>query len=349
MHVRSPLLILLLAVTSRVRVPILFAVVACQAMAVTRPPAPARALLLSLSTETAGCGSSDRRILPARHSEAEASRGPLRVLAIGVGRYASRRLPLLHFAGADARDLAQALQAQAGKHKLYTTASVTVLTDSQATLAAVRQALAAFTRDVQPGETLVLVLSGHGLKDAAGQRFYFAPTDLDPENMAETGLPWEELLSQLEGARQQARAVWVLADCCRAAPALSRDPRQGPDPEATSRDLLRDAGSAGNLMICTASSGDRPSYESEDLKHGLFTQVWLEALRGDVGKQFEALYEERSRTRVLTLAGLQSILSLRMRWYARQEGVRQEIEFPRLEGSLSTDQPIFVPVPASSP
>jgi uncharacterized caspase-like protein len=223
---------------------------------------------------------------------------------------------------------------------------VKALTDSEATLPAIRQALAAFTRDVQPGETLVLVLSGHGVKDKEGKPFYFAPTGLDPEKMAETGLPWKELLGQLEGARRQARAVWVLADCCRAAPALSRQQNLAGDQEATSDDLLRDTDNSGNLLICTASSGDRPSYESEESKHGLFTQVWLEALRGDVGKQLDFLYEERARTRVLTLSGLQSILSLRMRYYARREGVRQEVEFPRLEGSFSPDLPVFVPVSA---
>ena len=30
----------------------------------------------------------------------------------------------------------------------------------------------------------------------------------------------------------------------------------------------------GNLILCTASSGDTPSYESEDLKHGIFTAAW---------------------------------------------------------------------------
>src|SRR5205807_5467980 len=99
----------------------------------------------------------------------------------------------------------------------------------------------------QPGETLMLLLSGHGVKE--GEAFYFAPVGLDPGNLSGTGLPWRELLAGLETARQKARAVWVLADCCRAAPGLARE-RQAPG-----RDLRRGVEEGGNLVICTASAG----------------------------------------------------------------------------------------------
>src|SRR5439155_6211087 len=107
-----------------------------------------------------------------------------------------------------------------------------------------------------------------------------------------TGLPWAELLGKLEGARKTARAVWVLADCCRAAPGLRREL------VATARDLKRGVEEGGNLIVCTASSGDTPSYESEDLQHGLFTQAWLEALRGEAPA---VVYETTARGRVLQL------------------------------------------------
>ena len=97
----------------------------------------------------------------------------------------------------------------------------------------------------------------------------------------------------------------------------------------------------GNLVICTASSGDTPSYESEDLKHGIFTYAWLQALRGQGP---EIVYEQIARGKVLTLSGLQFAVDYSVRQQARKAGVRQVVEFPRLEGSFSPAQPLFVPV-----
>ena len=210
---------------------------------------------------------------------------------------------------------------------------MTILTNSEAALDKIREALDRFTLDVQPGETLVLALSGHGLKDKQG--FYFAPVGLDPNRMTETGLPWTEVLSRLERARKRAKAVWVLADTCRAAPGFARERI------ASGEDLRRGVEEGGNLVICTASSGDNPSYESEELRHGIFTQAWLEALRG---RGPEMVYEETPRGKVVTLSGLQFAVDYQVRQHARKAGVRQRVEFPRLEGSFSPSAPVFVPV-----
>src|SRR5207248_762312 len=133
-----------------------------------------------------------------------------------------------------------------------------------------------------------------------------------------------------------AKAVWVLADCCRAAKGLRREITA-----ATNRDLKKGVEEGGNLIICTASSGDTPSYESEDLKHGIFTAAWLEALSG---KSPSLVYQDVARGKVLTLSGLHFALDLAVSKMARAAGVRQVIEFPRLEGSFSGSQPVFVPV-----
>jgi hypothetical protein len=93
----------------------------------------------------------------------------------------------------------------------------------------------------------------HALKDDKG--FYIAPVGLGPEQMAGTGLPWQEVLALLQAARQKVKAVWVLAHCCRAAPGPSRE-RQ-----AMGQDLRRGVEEGGNLIIATASVEDQPSYE----------------------------------------------------------------------------------------
>src|SRR5207247_3383999 len=98
-------------------------------------------LRVAMTVQTNGGSISNRQILRLRRPQAEASRGALRVLAIGVGAYSQPRVPRLQFAAADARDMAAALQAQAGENRLYRTATVKVLADADATLPAIRQGL----------------------------------------------------------------------------------------------------------------------------------------------------------------------------------------------------------------
>ena len=59
------------------------------------------------------------------------------------------------------------------------------------------------------------------------------------------------------------------------------------------------------------------------------------------------MYEEVARGKVLTLSGLQFAVDAGVRKHARKAGVRQQVEFPRLEGSFSPGLPIFVPAAAS--
>src|SRR5205085_829132 len=107
---------------------------------------------------------------------------------------------------------------------------------------------------------------------------------------------------------------------------------------------------AGNLILCTAAEGDRPSYESEDLKHGIFTAAWLEVLRGELPPNLRGLYDETSRGLVVTLSSLQALIDRRVRDLAREAGVRQAIQFPQeLMASFSSSQPIFMPVPPVGP
>jgi hypothetical protein len=159
---------------------------------------------------------------------------------------------------------------------------------------------------------------------------------MDLANVTSTGLAWPEVLGRLEAARPQARAIWVLADCHRDVSGLARE-RQ-----ATGTDLRRAVEEAGNLVLCTAA-GDRSSHESEALRHGLFTQAWLEAIRGTAGPAYDVAYTQSARGRFLDLAGLQFLVNARVMHHARDAGVRQEVQFPPLEGSFSPSQPVFIP------
>src|SRR5205814_4435074 len=116
--------------------------------------------------------------------------------------------------------LETALKEQGGEERLYRVSYTVSITNADATLADVRQALDMLLANTRPGDTVIVALSGHGIKK--GDATYFAPVRFDPENVEGTGLPWAEIVAKLQQARQSARSVWLLADCCRAAPGLQR-------------------------------------------------------------------------------------------------------------------------------
>jgi hypothetical protein len=322
---------------------------------------------IAIQAETTGGSVSDREIQRLRRPQVEQARGSLRVLAVGIGDYPL--LPKLKYAAADAISLADAFRSQAepeSSASLYRGADIRLLVNADATLARIREALDQLATDTRPGDTVVLALSGHGIAvrppavdlsnlpaeammaaKPAPTQTYFAPARFDPENPAGTGLPWSEVVARLEPLRKVAKTVWLLADCCRSAPGLRRTPapdmplRKGEVLAADTRDLKRGLDEGGNLILCAASDADTPSYESDDLKHGLFTQAWLEALRGEAP---DGVYRDVPRGRVLTLSGLQFWLDASVTKHARSVGVRQRVEFPRLEGSFSPSMPVFVPV-----
>ena len=93
-----------------------------------------------------------------------------------------------------------------------------------------------------------------------------------------------------------------------------------------------------------ASSGNNPSYESEDLRRGLFTQAWLEALRGQ-GQ--DIVFEETLRGSVLTLSGLQFVVDAAVRQHAREDGERASLLRTCLPGFCFAVQPLRSIVPGA--
>lgn len=144
----------------------------------------------------------------------------------------------------------------------------------------------------------------------------------------------------MKAIRRHARSVWVLADCCRAGAGLS------PEKRVRVQELQQGVGEAGNLILCTASSGDGASYESETFQHGLFTHAWIEAIQG---RAPALLYEPVAHGRVLTLSGLQFAVARGVQRRVREAGVRQQVAFPRLEGSFAPSLPVFMPSTEAEP
>ncbi|MEE8171627.1 MAG: caspase family protein, partial [Alphaproteobacteria bacterium] len=194
----------------------------------------------------------------------------LYLLAVGVSRYAAEELRL-NFAHQDARDFADMLLEQDGR--AYGAVHVRILSDDEASGAALRDGLAWLTREARAGDFAALFLAGHGVDDASG-RYFFLPHDGDPARLAETALAYTEIKQALTSL--SARSL-LFVDTCRAGAVWGR-------PGEPSTDVVRvvnDLSSPENGVIVFASSTHAQlSVENADWENGAFTEAILEGLAG---------------------------------------------------------------------
>lgn len=204
---------------------------------------------------------------PSDMTPAPATAGRLLGLCVGVRRYATPRLDL-EYADRDATALAQALNAQRG---IYSAAQVTSLTNEQATRQKVLAALDSLVAQATPVDTVLVFLSGHGMRNGE-KTFFFATHEVDPASqaaIAQTALPWAEVLLRLARLSEKSRRVLVLLDACHSGSA------------ATNEDLVTALIHArAGVMVLASSKGSELSREKEALGHGVFTYALLEGIRG---------------------------------------------------------------------
>jgi len=197
-------------------------------------------------------------------------RPDLYLLAAGVSEYAAEALRL-NFAHKDARDFAEELGKQDGR--AYGRVHLRILSDFEASGAALRDGLAWLKREARAGDFAALFLAGHGVDDAAG-RYFFLPHDGDPERLADTALGYGEIKQALTSL--PARSL-LFVDTCRAGGVWGR-------PGEPSSDVVRvvnDLSSPENGVIVFASSTHAQlSVENADWENGAFTEAMLEGLAG---------------------------------------------------------------------
>ena len=140
---------------------------------------------------------------------AKAPKPTLYMVAVGVSKYADRRLDLT-YADKDAKDLAAYFASRKGKS--FAEVKVLRLLNKEATrekILAARKLLEKAGLDDQ----VVLFFAGHGLLDSKLD-YYFATTDIDFKNPAKRGLSYEAIAGLLDGLR--ARKKLLLVDTCHA-------------------------------------------------------------------------------------------------------------------------------------
>ena len=197
--------------------------------------------------------------------EAPSGAGRLVVLAVGVNQYANAQLNLT-FAAPDAQTVVDTLRAQGDG--LFREVRTTLLKDGEATRAAVLAALDAAARSVQPEDTFVLYIAGHGLRTEPDNRFIFLPSDVTDasswDSLRRQGLEDSTLVVAI--SRIRARNALLLLDTCHAG--------------QLTIDQLSALGNETGRFLLAASTSVQEALDSYDDRNGVFAYALREGLTG---------------------------------------------------------------------
>jgi ankyrin repeat protein/WD40 repeat protein len=265
---------------------------------VALPPGPSR---VEVSCVDAGMAESPRAGVDADGGPRQP--GTLWYVGFGVSEYRSPDLRLL-YPGKDVRDLRDALLAQKGR---WRDVRAWAFTDSACTAESVRKAKALLA-DARPGDTVVLLVSGHGLHDSdPDSTYYFLTHEADLSDIPRTAVSFSVIESLLDGIAPTRKLF--LMDTCEsgeydemamasvspAAHLVVRGlPRRGTAGRGTSRAsaprvfvqetdryIHRDLFQRTGAVVFSSSRAGEYSYEPDELlpgENGFFTGAVLKAL-----------------------------------------------------------------------
>jgi formylglycine-generating enzyme required for sulfatase activity len=135
------------------------------------------------------------------------------------------------------------------------------------------------TRD---GDALIVYLSMHGMQ-GDHQRFFLLPRDARQDSPEITGISSDDLQSAIRPSPGEATHVEVVLDTCHSGAIASSD-RDGParvDPTAVGKFLLAQRGGVG---VLSSSGKGEISIEDPAAGRGLFTEYFIQGLKGDADR-----------------------------------------------------------------
>lgn len=201
----------------------------------------------------------------------------LHLVAVGINQYAQATLSL-KYAAADANAMAELFEKRGpalyGEGKVH----VTRLLDDKATKEGIKKALADVAQKARPQDTLVLLLSGHGIM--VGQRYYFLPHEFQSksddleESIRQQGLAGDELNDVVAAVPALKRVV--IYDTCQSGGAIGPS-RMARSPFGFQKALEQMARSQGSFILAATAAGDE-AQESQQLGHGVLTYTLLARL-----------------------------------------------------------------------
>lgn len=209
-------------------------------------------------------------------------------VVVGIADYKrlSNRTGDLRFADRDARRFAAFLQSKIGGQ--VATSQLRLLTNRQATQAAIRQALTLFQRATS-ADRVIFYFSGHGLPDS------FVPYDGSP-GLIQSYLPHSAIKQAF--FRSGANTKLCIADACLSG-SMTRQTAVSP-----TRAVINDLPHSGNVAMLLASRSTESAVEAGRLEGGAFTHYLLDGLAGRA---------DQNRDHLVTIHELHRYVSPRVR------------------------------------
>lgn len=193
-------------------------------------------------------------------------------VVIGVGSYTAPDVADLPSAARDARAVYDFLRSQEGG--AFPQNNMLLLTDEQANVRAVREALFVFLQQTGPDDLVVIYFAGHGAPDPSmPSNLYLLPSDADPDALDATALPLWDLKTALR-RHVSAEQVVLLADAAHPGSTRGLDnPINGA--------FLELFNPSRRLTLTAAGEDEVSADDAHDNGHGLFTHYLLAGLRGE--------------------------------------------------------------------
>lgn len=177
-------------------------------------------------------------------------------LVVGIANYQNTD-PLPAVASNDARAVADTLADP--DYGGYPSQNVRLLLDSEATQAALTQALDALAQQIDTDSTVLFYFSGHTAQGETDEERYLLPVDVQPDALAQTALSDTMISQALDGL--PAGTVIVVLDCSFAGAFGQKMARPG-------------------RAVLAAARGDEQAYLLPEGEYSLFTHHLLAGLRG---------------------------------------------------------------------
>jgi WD40 repeat protein len=209
-----------------------------------------------------------------RSQPAPAPLPKLYLVVLGINKYADPEIQPLSYSVADARAVAEELQA--ASRGVYTLAGAVVLTDKAVTpqnwRATVEQLRAHLKDSAKPDDLIVFFLAGHGVVDEDTHKYYFVGHDFQLSDLQarvySACLGWEDFRSLGDIPCRKL----VMLDTCYSG---AIQPPRASDLKNAVRQLQEDV-----IFTVTAATGEQRSAEKAAWKHGAFTKCLLDGLAG---------------------------------------------------------------------
>lgn len=195
------------------------------------------------------------------------------LLVIGIDDYKNSKLDL-NFAQADASSFVSVMGNQ--EKGLYKEIIIDTLYNKNATKENILASLDKLQSEASINDVVMIYFAGHGSYQE--DMFYFIPHDavrlMDANHLKEKGISSNEVQEKLRNTK--ALKQFIIIDACQSGGSLKSFSERGAKDEKAIAQLSRSSG----IHVLASAGADQYASEFQELGHGIFTYVLLQALEG---------------------------------------------------------------------